>query len=130
MKAVGLYKYLPIDHPESLLDVEIPAPEPGPRDLLVKVRAVSVNPVDAKVRSPKDKVEAAPRVLGWDAAGVVERTGAGVSLFKAGDEVYYAGSITRPGCNSEFHLVDERIAGRKPRNVSFEEAAAMPLTTI
>jgi NADPH2:quinone reductase len=130
MRAVGLYKYLPIDHPESLLDIDIPAPEPGPRDLLVRVKAVSVNPVDTKVRSPKDKVESAPRVLGWDAAGIVERVGSGVSLFRAGDEVYYAGSIARPGCDAEYHAVDERIAGRKPRNLSFEEAAAMPLTTI
>jgi NADPH:quinone reductase len=130
MKAVGLYKYLPIDHPESLLDVDIPTPEPGPRDLLVRVKGVSVNPVDTKVRSPKDKVEAAPRVLGWDASGIVERVGSDVSLFRSGDEVYYAGSITRPGCNSEYHTVDERIVGRKPRNLSFEEAAAMPLTTI
>ena len=130
MKAVGLYKYLPIDNPESLVDVDVPMPEPGPRDLLVKVHAVSVNPVDTKVRSPKDKLEAAPRVLGWDAAGIVERVGSSASLFKPGDEVYYAGSITRPGCNSEYHAVDERSAGRKPRTLSFEEAAAMPLTTI
>jgi NADPH2:quinone reductase len=130
MRAVGLYKYLPIEHPESLVDVEVPMPEPGLRDLLVKVKAVSVNPVDTKVRSPKDKLEASPRVLGWDAAGVVERVGSGASLFKPGDDVYYAGSITRPGCNSEYHTVDERIAGRKPRNLSFEEAAAMPLTSI
>src|SRR5436190_10170379 len=130
MRAVGLYKYLPIDNPESLVDVELPMPEPGPRDLLVKVKAVSVNPVDTKVRSPKDTIEAAPRVLGWDAAGIVERVGSAASLFKPGDEVYYAGSITRPGCNSEYHAVDERIAGRKPRTLSFEQAAAMPLTTI
>jgi NADPH2:quinone reductase len=130
MKAVGLYKYLPIDHPESLLDLDVPKPEPGPRDLLVNVKAVSVNPVDTKVRSPKDKVEPAPRVLGWDAAGTVEAVGTEVTLFQRGDEVYYAGSITRPGCDSEYHAVDERIAGRKPKNLSFEEAAAMPLTTI
>jgi zinc-binding alcohol dehydrogenase family protein len=86
--------------------------------------------VDTKVRSPKDKTEAAPRVLGWDAAGTVERVGSHVTLFQPGDDVYYAGSITRPGCNSEYHVVDERIAGRKPRNLSFEDAAAMPLTTI
>lgn len=130
MRAVGLYKYLPIDHPESLLDVDVPKPEPGPRDLLVRVMAVSVNPVDAKVRSPKAKVEAAPRVLGWDAAGIVEAAGRDATLFKPGDEVYYAGVITRPGCDSEYHAVDERIAGRKPRNLSFEEAAALPLTAI
>jgi len=130
MKAVGLHKYLPIDDPESLIDVEIPKPEARGRDLLVRVRAVSVNPVDTKVRSPKEKVETEPKVLGWDAAGVVEAVGEEVSLFSAGDEVYYAGSIVRPGCDSEYHLVDERIVGRKPRSLSFEEAAAMPLTTI
>jgi len=130
MKAVGLYKYLPIDHPESLIDLELPRPEPRGRDLLVRVKAISVNPVDAKVRAPKEKVETEPKILGWDAAGVVEAVGEQVSLFSAGDEVYYAGSITRQGCDSEYHLVDERIAGRKPRNLSFEEAAAMPLTTL
>jgi zinc-binding alcohol dehydrogenase family protein len=130
MKAVGLYKYLPIDHPESLLDLEVPKPEARGRDLLVRVRAVSVNPVDTKVRSPKDKVETEPKILGWDAAGVVEAVGDEVSLFKVGDEVYYAGSITRQGCNAEYHLVDERIAGHKPRSLSFQEAAAMPLTTL
>ena len=130
MRAVGLHKYLPIENSESLIDLEVPRPEPAGRDLLVQVKAVSVNPVDTKVRSPKDKVETAPRILGWDAAGIVDAVGGDVSLFQPGDEVYYAGSITRPGSNSEYHLVDERIAGRKPRNLSFEEAAAMPLTTI
>jgi NADPH:quinone reductase-like Zn-dependent oxidoreductase len=130
MRAVGLYRYLPIADPESLLDVEVPTPEARGRDLRVRVKAVSVNPVDTKVRSPKEAVETEPRILGWDAAGVVEAVGEGVSLFSPGDEVYYAGSIVRPGCDSELHLVDERIVGRKPRNLSFEEAAAMPLTTL
>ena len=130
MRGVGLHKYLPIDNPESLLDIEIPKPELRPRDLVVQVKAVSVNPVDTKVRSPKDKIESAPRVLGWDAAGIVEGIGSGVTLFQPGDEVYYAGVITRPGCNSEYHAVDERSVGRKPRNLSFEDAAALPLTTI
>ncbi|HEY7215462.1 MAG TPA: zinc-binding alcohol dehydrogenase family protein [Thermoanaerobaculia bacterium] len=130
MRAVGLYKYLPIDNPESLIDLEIPKPEPHGRDLLVRVKAVSVNPVDTKVRAPKEKVETEPKILGWDAAGVVEAVGEEVSLFAAGDEIYYAGSISRQGCDSEYHLVDERIAGRRPRNLSFEEAAAMPLTTL
>lgn len=130
MKAVGLYKYLPIDDPESLVDVEIPRPEARGRDLLVRVQAVSVNPVDTKVRAPKDKVETTPKILGWDAAGVVEAVGEEVSLFQPGDEVYYAGDITRQGCDAEYHLVDERIVGRKPRSLSFEEAAAMPLTTL
>ena len=130
MKAIALYKYLPIDHEESFVNVLVPMPVPAGRDLLVRVKAVSVNPVDTKVRAPKDKVEAEPKILGWDAAGIVEAIGSDVSLFAVGDEVYYAGVITRPGCNSEYHLVDERIVGRKPRTLSFEEAAAMPLTTI
>jgi NADPH:quinone reductase len=130
MKAVGLYKYLPIDHPESLLDLEIVTPVPAGRDLLVEVKAVSVNPVDTKRRAPKDLVESMPKILGWDAAGVVKAAGPDCTLFKAGDPVYYAGSIIRPGSNSEFQLVDERIVGRKPAILSFPEAAAMPLTTL
>jgi NADPH2:quinone reductase len=130
MKAVGLYKYLPVDNPESLIDIEVPTPEAHGRDLLVRVHAVSVNPVDTKVRAPKDKVETEPKILGWDAAGVVEGVGSEVTSFKVGDEVYYAGSIIRPGCDAELHLVDERIVGRKPKSLSFAEAAAMPLTTI
>ncbi len=130
MKAVALTRYLPFTDPESLVDVELPKPEPKGRDLLVRVEAVSVNPVDTKVRAPKPKVESAPRVLGWDAAGMVESVGPEVTAFKPGDEVYYAGDITRPGTNSQYHLVDERIVGRKPRTLSFAEAAALPLTTI
>ncbi|HEV3422270.1 MAG TPA: zinc-binding alcohol dehydrogenase family protein [Paraburkholderia sp.] len=130
MKAVGLYRYLPIDHPEVLLDVEIPKPEATGRDLLVKVEAISANPVDYKVRAPKDAVETAPRVLGWDAAGTVAAVGPDVTLFKVGDPVFYAGSITRPGANSEYHLVDERIVGRKPVSLDFSHAAALPLTAI
>ena len=130
MKAIGFYQYLPVEDPQSLVEVDVPTPEPGERDLLVRVKAVSVNPVDTKVRSRLTTVEEQPQILGWDVAGVVERVGSDVSLFKAGDEVYYAGDITRPGCNSQFHLVDERIVGRKPVSLSFEQAAAMPLTTI
>jgi NADPH2:quinone reductase len=130
MKAVGLYKYLPIDERESLIDLELPVPQPAGRDLLVRVKAVSVNPVDVKVRAPKSNVETEPRILGWDAAGVVEATGSDVTLFQVGDEVYYAGDITRPGSNAEYQLVDERIVGRKPRTLSFAEAAALPLTAI
>ncbi|MDB5977170.1 MAG: zinc-binding alcohol dehydrogenase family protein [Nevskia sp.] len=130
MKAVGLLKYLPITHAESLLDIELPKPQPKGRDLLVAVKAVAVNPVDTKVRAPKDKVEAAPRVLGWDAAGIVESVGPDVTLFKPGDAVFYAGDVTRQGSNSEFQLVDERIVGRKPSNLGFAEAAALPLTAI
>jgi NADPH:quinone reductase len=130
MKAVALRRYLPVSDPESFLDVELPEPEPAGRDLQVRVHAVSVNPVDTKVRSPKDRVEPAPRVLGWDAAGIVERVGPEATLFKAGDAVYYAGSITRPGCDSELHVVDERIVGPKPQSLGFAEAAALHLTAI
>ena len=123
MKAIGLYRYLPIDNPDSLIDIELAKPVPSGRDLLVIVRAISVNPVDIKERAPKEQVENSPRILGWDVAGVVEQVGADCMLFRPGDEVYYAGSITRPGGNSEFHLVDERIVGRKPRNLDFAQAA-------
>ncbi|MEV0568845.1 zinc-binding alcohol dehydrogenase family protein [Dactylosporangium sp. NPDC050588] len=110
---------------DGLRDVELPVPAPGPRDLLVRVKAVSVNPVDHKVRKG-----GGDRVLGWDAAGVVVAVGGEVTLFTPGDEVYYAGSIDRPGANSALHLVDERIVGRKPRSLDFASAAALPLTTI
>ena len=109
-------------------DIELPRPSPAGRDLLVKVKAVSVNPVDFKQR--KAGAPSPARVLGWDAAGVVEAVGSDVTLFKPGDEVYYAGDITRSGCDSEFHLVDERIAGRKPKKLDFAQAAAIPLTAI
>lgn len=130
MKAVGLTRYLPIDDPQSLVDVELEKPEPRGRDLLVAVKAIAVNPVDTKVRAPKDQVEPEPKVLGWDAAGIVEAVGADVELFQPGDEVFYAGDITRPGCNSEFQLIDERIVGKKPKSLGFAEAAAFPLTSI
>lgn len=130
MKAIGLYQYLPVDNPQSLVEVEVPTPTPTGRDLLVRVHAVSVNPVDVKQRAPRPGTESSPRILGYDAAGVVEAVGPDVTLFKPGDEVYYAGSLDRPGSNSELHLVDERIVGPKPATLSFEEAAALPLTTI
>jgi zinc-binding alcohol dehydrogenase family protein len=130
MKAIALTRYLPISDPESLQDVELPKPIASGHDVLVRVEAVSVNPVDTKVRSPKPQVEAQPKVLGYDAAGVVEAVGESVTLFQPGDEVYYAGDITRPGTNAQFHLVDERIVGRKPTTLDFAEAAALPLTAI
>ncbi|WP_019122359.1 zinc-binding alcohol dehydrogenase family protein [Brevibacillus massiliensis] len=130
MKAVGLFRYLPVDHEESLLDLEVEKPAPTGRDLLIKVQAVSVNPVDTKERSPKDRTEETPRILGWDASGIVEAVGEDCRLFRPGDAVYYAGDITRQGSNSEYQLVDERIVGKKPAHFSFAEAAAMPLTTI
>lgn len=130
MKAVALTRYLPISHPESLLDVELERPKPGPRDLLVRVEAVSINPVDAQIRAPKPTIEPAPRVLGWDAAGIVEAVGAEVTLFAPGTAVYYAGDVNRPGSNQQLQLVDERIVGRKPKTLDFAEAAALPLTAI
>lgn len=132
MRAVALTQHLPVTDANALVDLELPAPEPGPHDLLVRVHAVSVNPVDTKVRRPKPGVGVlpAPRVLGWDAAGRVEAVGSEVRRFRPGDEVYYAGSITRAGCNSELHTVDERIVGRKPRSLDFAEAAALPLTAL
>lgn len=130
MKAVGLYRYLPVDHPESLLDLELDMPHPAGRDLLVKVEAISVNPLDAKMRAPRDKVETRPRILGWDAAGTVVGAGPEATLFREGDRVYYAGSVTRQGANSEYHLVDECIVGRMPKTLGFAESAALPLTAI
>ncbi|MEP0520106.1 MAG: zinc-binding alcohol dehydrogenase family protein [Hyphomicrobiales bacterium] len=130
MKAVALTHYLPVDDPKAFIDIELPKPEASGRDILVSVKAVSVNPVDTKVRSPKDTVEETPRILGWDASGVVEAVGPDVTSFKSGDEVYYAGDITRSGSNAEFQLVDERIVGHKPTSLGFVEAAALPLTTI
>lgn len=130
MKAVALTRYLPVSDPESFLDVELPKPEPKGHDIRVAVHAVAVNPVDVKMRAPKDKVEETPRVLGWDASGVVEAVGPDATLFKPGDAVYYAGDLTRSGSNQEYQLVDERIVGRKPKSLSFAEAAALPLTTI
>lgn len=129
-RAVALTRYLPISDPAAFQDVELSVERPVGRDLLIEVRAIAINPVDVKVRSPKDKVEPKPRVLGWDAAGVVVEAGPEASLFKPGDMVYYAGDITRPGTNQQFQLVDERIVGRKPSSLSFAEAAALPLTTI
>jgi len=131
MKAIALTRYLPIDDPQSLLDVELPKPSaPTGHDLLVRVEAVSVNPVDTKLRSPKPQVETQPKVLGYDAAGVVEAVGGNVTRFKPGDAVYYAGDVTRSGSNTEFQLVDSRLVGAKPRSLDFAQAAALPLTTI
>ena len=129
MRAVVFRKSLPIADADALVDVELPRPEAGGRDLLVKVEAVSVNPVDTKVRRGGDPA-GGMRVLGWDAAGTVEAAGPEATLFKRGDAVFYAGSVVRPGANSEYHLVDERIVGRKPSTLSFAEAAALPLTAI
>ncbi len=130
MRAVGYQQSLPIDQEASLLDIELSRPEPGPRDLLVEIQAVSVNPVDTKVRRRAVPEPGGYKVLGYDAAGIVRSVGSDVSLFKPGDEVFYAGAITRSGTNAEFHTVDERLVGAKPASLSFEEAAALPLTTL
>jgi NADPH2:quinone reductase len=130
MRAVGYQNPLPIDAPAALVDIELEKPEPVGRDLLVAVRAVSVNPVDTKVRQ-RAKPENSPwKVLGWDAAGRVVAVGSEAKLFKPGDEVFYAGAMGRPGTNAEFHLVDERIVGKKPLSLNWAQAAALPLTAI
>lgn len=130
MKAIAYHAPGAIDRDDALVDIELPEPTPGPRDLLVEVRAISVNPVDTKVRRSVAPEAGTPKVLGWDVAGIVRAVGAEVTLFSAGDEVFYAGSIARPGGNSERHLVDERIVGHKPRTLDFAQAAALPLTAI
>ena len=126
MKAIGYHHSGAID---ALVDLDIAKPEPGPRDLLVHVKAVSVNPVDVKTRAGS-AAQDGPRILGFDAAGIVERVGAKVTLFKVGDAVFYAGAIDRPGSNAEFQLVDERIVGVKPASLDWTEAAALPLTSL
>jgi NADPH:quinone reductase len=130
MKAVGYQKSLPVSDAKSLVDIELPRPVPKGCDLLVKVQAVSVNPVDTKMRMRAEPPAGEWRVLGWDAVGVVEAAGPDAKLFKAGDQVFYAGTLNRQGTNAEFHLVDERIVGPKPRTLSIAEAAALPLTAI
>jgi len=130
MKAVAYYQSLPADHPEALQDIQLAAPTPGPHDLLVEVRAISVNPVDTKIRLGVKPENGAAKVLGWDATGIVKSVGSEVRLFQPGDRVFYAGAIDRAGANSELHLVDERIVGHMPNSLSFAEAAALPLTAI
>jgi zinc-binding alcohol dehydrogenase family protein len=130
MKAVAYRKSLPITDAESLIDLELPDPQAHGRDLLVEVKAISVNPVDVKIRKNAAPADGEAKVIGWDAAGVVKAVGPDVTLFQPGDEVWYAGDLTRPGTNSALHLVDERIVGRKPRTLDFAQAAALPLTSI
>lgn len=130
MKAVGYFEAGPIDRPDALVDIDIPAPVPGENDLLVEIRAISVNPVDARTRASVAPERGAARILGWDAAGIVAGMGARVEGFAPGDRVYYAGSIARPGSNAEFGLVDYRIAAKAPASLTDAEAAALPLTTI
>jgi zinc-binding alcohol dehydrogenase family protein len=130
MRAIGFHATHPIEHAESLLDLDLPDPTPGPRDLLVRVAAVSVNPVDTKVRASRTPQAGTPEVLGWDAVGTVQAVGAQVQHYQVGDRVFYAGAIHRPGTNAELHVVDERIVGRAPLSQSDAQAAAMPLTAI
>ena len=132
MKIVSFHRSLPISDPASLLDLTAETPQPKPRDLLVEVRAISVNPVDAKVRSGggPGRPDGQLQILGWDAAGVVKSVGRDVTLFKPGDEVYYAGDVGRPGSYAELQCMDERIVGCKPASIGFAEAAALPLTSI
>jgi len=133
MKAVGIINHLPVEDANAFVDFETEKPEPAGRDILVAVKAIAVNPVDVKVRAGRGKespAEDPPRIIGWDASGVVEAVGPDVTLFKPGDEIFYAGDITRPGSNAEYQLVDERIVGTKPKTLSHAESAALPLTTI
>ena len=130
MRAVGYQKSLPIDDPRSLVDIDLPKPVAKGRDLLVEVRAISVNPVDTKVRRRAEPEAGGWKVLGWDVAGTVVAVGPEAKTFKPGDAVFYAGAITRPGANAEYHLIDERIVGRKPAKLDWIEAAALPLTSI
>ena len=130
MRAISYTKSLPIDDPRSLVDLDIPKPEATGRDLLVEVKAVSVNPVDTKIRQRREDLDGKPQVLGWDASGVVIAVGADVTGFEVGDEGFYAGAIDRPGTNSEYHIVDERIVGHKPASLDWAQAAALPLTSV
>jgi len=130
MKAIAYQHALPINDPLALQDIELPAPVPIGRDLLVRVKAIAVNPVDTKIRQGVAPEAGQWKVLGWDAVGIVEAVGSEVTSFKAGDRVWYAGAINRPGANSELHLVDERIVAKAPASLSDAEAAALPLTAI
>lgn len=130
MRAVGYQASLPIDDPQALVDIEIDAPTPKGRDLLVEVRAVSVNPIDAKIRKRGAPPPGQWAILGFDAAGVVRAAGGQASLFRPDDEVFYAGAQLRPGADAELHLVDERLVGAKPKTLGFAEAAALPLTSL
>jgi zinc-binding alcohol dehydrogenase family protein len=130
MKAIALTRRLPVTDPSCLVDMDLPPPVLRPRDVLIEVRAVSVNPVDAKVRAGSAPQPTSPQILGWDVAGVVRARGTEASHFNVGDEVYAAGDITRPGSNAELVAIDERIVAHKPRTLSFAAAAALPLTSL
>ena len=132
MKAIGFKTSLPIENQESFIEFETSKPIPGERDLLVKIDAISVNPVDFKIRQSgaKNTVLETPKIIGWDAAGIIQAVGEKVTLFEVGDLVYYAGDITKQGSNAEYQIVDERIVGRKPTSLNSQEAAAIPLTAL
>lgn len=130
MRAVAYQVPQPIEAEMSLVDVDLPRPEPTGRDILVEVKAISVNPVDTKIRRGAKPEAGQWKVLGWDAAGIVSAVGPEATIFKPGDAVFYAGAINRQGTNAEFHLVDERIVGSKPKSLDFSAAAALPLTSI
>ncbi|MFC1235278.1 zinc-binding alcohol dehydrogenase family protein [Vibrio sp. F74] len=130
MKAIGYQHASPINQADALQDIELPMPTATGHDVLVEVKAISVNPVDAKVRNNASAEKDEWKVLGWDATGVVKTVGTDVTLFKVGDKVWYAGDISRSGSNAQFQLVDERIVGRMPQSLSYSDAAALPLTSI
>ncbi|QDH14481.1 zinc-binding alcohol dehydrogenase family protein [Formicincola oecophyllae] len=130
MHAIGFTKPGPLSAPDALVDFEVGVPTPGPRDILVRIEAISVNPADVKVRASATPPKGQPRILGWDGAGTVVATGAQVESFKVGDEVFFAGDISRPGSYADFTLVDERLVARKPQSLDWAEAAAMPLTML
>lgn len=130
MKAIGFNASGSIERDDALLDLIVPDPAPAPRDLIVRIKAVSVNPVDAKLRGAARPRDGQPMILGYDAAGIVEQVGPDVTLFAPGDEVFYAGTVTRPGTNAELHAVDERLVAHKPRSLDWAQAAALPLTAL
>jgi len=130
MKAVAYQKAGPITSPEALVNIELDTPVAEGRDLLVRIQAISVNPVDTKIRNNVNPENNQWKTLGWDAVGIVEAIGEQVSQFKVGDAVWYAGALNRQGSNSELQLVDERIVGHKPKTLEATEAAALPLTAI
>lgn len=130
MKAIGYKENLPIDNVNALQDITLDTPKATGRDILVEVKAISVNPVDYKIRANRPSPDGNWSVIGWDATGIVTAVGEDVTLFKVGDEVWYAGDLTRQGSNAEYQVVDERIVGKKPSSLSFAEAAALPLTTL
>ena len=130
MKAVGYKIAGALDRADSLIDIEIDTPVAKGRDLLVHVQAVSVNPVDVKIRMNRPPEGDAPAILGWDAVGEVVSVGEDATMFKAGDLVWYAGAINRSGTNAEYHLVDERIVGKAPRSITPAQAASLPLTAL